>query len=157
MKMMSERRKFPVQQEEVLEAMFQRRAKGKTVSTIFLRNVMKQKCMAAMPPGSDPTKDKFGSRWVRKFMKRKGLSVRKKTNFKKLSIWDRLHKVHNYHHFAIYRMAHEPISSESECSSEESESEEVIKNFGSDASDDGEDNSSEETSDSDESALYIMF
>ena len=47
--------------------------------------------------------------------------MRKKTNRKKMTIWEKYHKMQNFHSFAIYRMADTPISdteSESESSSE---------------------------------------
>ena len=97
---------------------------------------MRQRCMEDMPPGFDPNKDKFSPVWCKKFMKRKELSVRKKTNFKAKSVWERLHKIHNYHHFTVYRMGNEAISDISESSFDDSDSQDVIQDFGSDVSGD---------------------
>ena len=54
--------------------------------------------------------------------------VKKQT--KKKSIFEKLHKVKNYHHYCIYELADDDISSEEEESSsseeEESSSEEIV-------------------------------
>ena len=71
------------------------------------------------PVGYDPTKDKFSQTWCRKFMRRKGFSMRKAANKKKKTIWQRMHKIQNFHHFAIYRLPNLDISSEEETSSED--------------------------------------
>ena len=54
-------------------------------------------------------------------MKRKGFSVRKRTNKKKKHIWKRMHKVQNYHHFVVFRLPDMDISSEESETDEESE------------------------------------
>ena len=75
---------------------------------------MKRVCNRVQPEGYDPKKHKFGQHWVANMMKRDGLSVRRPTNRKKASVFTRLHKVHNYHHYSQYELADDPPSSESE-------------------------------------------
>jgi hypothetical protein len=65
-------------------------------------------------------------------------NIKHKTNSKKTSIWERMYKIHNYHHFTIYRMALDSISSVSESNlkvdseefSDESDFGEIIQDFG---------------------------
>ena len=57
-------------------------------------------------------------------MARHHLSIRKRTNKKKQSIFEKLHKIKNYHHYCIYELADDEISSEEEESSSDSEEEE---------------------------------
>ena len=79
---------------------------------------MKRHCDKDKPSGYNPKKDKFTQTWVRKFMKRQGLSIRRKTNRKKTFIWKRIHKIENYHWFTIYKLSDDPISEISESDSE---------------------------------------
>ncbi len=98
------------------------------------------------PAGFDPSKDKFGKCWVQKFTDRKDLSVRRATNIKKDSVFEKLHKVHRYHWWTQFRLGDDPISSESECSDDE--------NFDNcvDAAAEPEDESSEDESSQEESS-----
>ena len=43
-------------------------------------------------------------------MDRNNFSVRRVTNIKKTTVWERLHKIHNYHWYTQYKMATEAIS-----------------------------------------------
>ena len=95
-----------------------RRFEGKAVSTNWIRIQMRRHCIEDNPMGFDPTKDKFTQMWVKKFMKIKKLSIRRKTNRKKTTIWQKIHKIENYHWFVIYKMADGPISDISESNSE---------------------------------------
>ena len=79
---------------------------------------MKKHCKADKPSGYDPKKNKFTQTWVKKFMQREGLSVRRATNRKKTTIWEKIHKVENYHWYVLYKMTDDPISEISESDSE---------------------------------------
>ena len=81
-------------------------------------------------------------------MDREGLSVRRATNIKKTTVWERLHKVHNYHCYTQFQMANEDISDLS--SSDEEENCEYLdsKPDGADSDEESEDESEEETSSS---------
>jgi hypothetical protein len=95
------------------------------------------------PPDYNPEKNKFKEKWCKLFLKRNGLSIRRKTNKKKQSIFEKLHKIKNYHHYTVFQLADEDISSEESEEEEESEAEEESE----EASSDSEDNSdSEDTS-----------
>lgn len=142
--------RFPKQQAKVKEDVLLRRGYGKPVSTLYIRKKMRQVCRKDRPDGYDPQKYKFGQHWVTNFMDKNGLSVRRKTNIKGSSIWERLHKVHNYHWYTQYQMATEDISSEEE---EEDEAECLDQIDESDVSSESEEesSSSEDTSESEES------
>ena len=75
-------------------------------------------CREDSPAGFDPSKDKFGHCWVQKFMHRKDLGLRRATNIKKDSVFEKLHKVHRYH-WTQFRLGDNPISSERGCSDDE--------------------------------------
>jgi len=79
--------KYPDQQNKVEDDVCDRRLLGKPVSVGFLKRQMKKHCMNDKPPGFDPKKDKFKRRWSKGFMKRKGMSLRRKTNSKKLQYY----------------------------------------------------------------------
>ena len=51
-------------------------------------------------------------------MKRNDLSVRRKINRKKSTIWEKIYKIENCHYFTIYLMADDPISEISDSDSE---------------------------------------
>ena len=140
--------KFPVQQAKVLEDFIEARFHGRAVSRKFLRRSMKKHCNEDMPQGYDPAKDKFTNQWCRKFMKRHGLSMRKRTNKKKECIWKRMHKIKNFHHFTVFRLPDMDISDEEEESSD-STSEDVTDGESSDSS---SEESSTDESDSDSSS-----
>ena len=95
-----------------------RQYEGKAVSTPWLRIQMKSHCDKDKPISYNPEKDKFTQTWVRNFMKREDLSIRRKTNRKQTSIWKRIHKIENYHWFCIYKLSDDPISEISESDSE---------------------------------------
>ena len=80
-------------------------------------------------------------------MDRKGLCIRRKTNNKKQSVFEKLHKIKNYHHYTVYELADDDISSASSDSECEDDSEDL------EPEDDSEDSSSELiTSDDDSSS-----
>jgi len=110
--------KFPKQQEKTLDDILDRRFEGKAVSTKWIRLPMKMHCEKDKPKGYDKTKNKFTQSWVKGYMKRKNLSIRRKTNRKKTTIWEKIHKIENYHWFVIYKMADDPISEISETDTE---------------------------------------
>ena len=81
------------------------------------------------------------------------MSIRLKTNKKKTSVFERMHKIQGYRWYCVYQMAFAPISSEEEesstseeesSSSEESESSEESRSS-------GDSTSSEKSSSSEES------
>ena len=100
---------------------------------------MKYHCNKDKPAGYDPQKHKFLKHWCYNFLDRKGLSIRRKTNKKKVSIFEKLHKIKNYHHFTVFELADADISSAS--SSEESASEESSSQESSVESESEEENS----------------
>ena len=58
--------------------------------------------------GKDPEeKFKASNKWVQRFMKRKGLSVQKKTGKKHRPTAELLPRVKNFHWYSIYQMASE--------------------------------------------------
>ena len=123
---------FPKQQEKLKDDFAERRARGEAVSTVWLRMHMKFICNRDKPAGYDPQKHKFGDCWCNNFLDRKGLSVRRRTNKKKTSVFQRLHKINNYKYYTVFKLADDPISSseseseESESESEDSEEEDVV-------------------------------
>ena len=71
------------------------------------------------PPKFDPdNKSHFSQQWVDKFQSRHGLSIRRRTNKKKTSVFERLHTIHGFHAYCQYDMVFDDISSEEESSSE---------------------------------------
>ena len=66
-------------------------------------------CKEDKPEGYDPEKNKFGDCWKTKFCKRWRISVQKKTNDKSKSVYERIHKVSNYHYYAIYKAKDESL------------------------------------------------
>ena len=132
--------KFPAQQAKTFNHIMGRRYKGKPVSTIWIREKMKDICDSDKPNGYNPEKDKFGHTWVTKFMKRKKLSVRRSTNKKTKSIWERLHKIHNFHHYCVYELADDPISDMEESEGDSNESDMILDSDAGDSSSDSESN-----------------
>ena len=65
---------------------------------------MRHICLEHMPDGFDVERT-FGNKWVRGSMKRKNISLQKKTNCKSTSLFRKMHKVVNYHYFIIFMMA----------------------------------------------------
>jgi len=110
--------KYPLQQEKVLDQILERREYGKAVSTVSISKRMRKQCEKDLPIGYDSAKDKFKSTWSNKFMKSHGLSVRRGTNIKGTSIFERRHRIENYHWWVQFGMRLDPISSESESESE---------------------------------------
>ncbi len=88
--------KYREQQTKVHEIVLERKGVEKSVSMNYLRKTMLRLCREDSPAGFDPSQDKFGHCWVQKFMDRKDLSVRRATNIKKYSVFEKLHKVHRY-------------------------------------------------------------
>ena len=89
-----------------------------------MRNEMFIVCKEDRPEGFDASKtSQFGPQWVTNYQDRLDLSVRRRTNKKKTSVFERLHTIHGFHAYTQYDMAFADISSEeSESSSEGSES-----------------------------------
>ena len=75
-----------------------------------------------------------------KLMKRKKLSVRRSTNKKTKSIWERLHKIHNFHHYCVYQLADDPISDMEESEGDSNESDMILDSDAGDSSSDSESN-----------------
>ena len=71
---------------------------------------MKFHCNTDKPSGYDPEKNKFKKKWCYNFLDRKGLSIRRKTNKKKQSVFEKLHKIKNYLHYIVYELADDDIS-----------------------------------------------
>ena len=92
-------------------------------------------------------------------MNREDMSIRRKTNKKKTSVFERMHKVQGYRWYCVYQMPFAVISSEEEESStseeesntfEESESSEESSSSG-DSTSSEKSSSSEESNSSEES------
>ena len=89
-------------------------------------------------------------------MKRKGMSKRKRTNKKKKCVWKKVHKIQNFHHFAIYRLPDLDISDEEEVT--ESEDEDLTDEDSSEeASSEEETSSSEEETFSTEEEIFLKL
>jgi len=112
---------FPNQQKKVYHDIKNPRKDGVSVSTSWIRARISFYFRKDKPGRYDPTKNKFTEHWI---LVRHHLSIRKRTNKKKQSIFEKLHKIKNYHHYCIYELADDEISSEEEESSSDSEEEE---------------------------------
>ena len=108
---------FPNQQKKVYHDIKNPRKDGVSVSTSWIRARMSFHFRKDKPGRYDPTKNKFTEHWI---LVRHHLSIRKRTNKKKQSVFEKLHKIKNYHHYCVYKHADDEISSEEE---EESSSE----------------------------------
>ena len=110
---------------------------------------MFQICCKDMPEGFDPSnKNQFNKAWIHRFMGHEDLSVRLRTNKKKKSVFERMHKIHGFHWYAQYQMAFADISSEEEesSSSEDEESSEDVEEEDETSSSSESSSSSTETS-----------
>ena len=113
---------FP-QQVKTLRKFEKRRGQGKAVSTKWIRNTMFLTCVQDRPPKFDPSKkSQFGPQWVSNYQDRHDLSVRRRTNKKKTSVFERLHKIHGFHACCQYDTVFDDISSVEEDSSSSEES-----------------------------------
>ena len=81
------------------------------------------------------------------------MSIRRKTNKKKTSIFERMHKVQGFRWYSVYQMAFAPISSEEEESStsEEESDSSTESSSSTDSSSSFESSSSEQSSSAEES------
>ena len=70
---------------------------GRSPSKIF-DNI----CKKDKPPGYDPKRHKFTNHWKDNFCRRFHISVQQKTNNKAKSVYERIHKIKNYHYYVIY-------------------------------------------------------
>ena len=96
---------------------------GRPVSKVWIGSRMFQICKEDMPEGFDPSNiNQFGKHWVHTYMDKKGLSIRRRTNKKKTSVFERMHKIQGFRWWSVYQMAFAPISSEEEESSDSDES-----------------------------------
>ena len=53
----------------------------------------------------DYIQKKVGKKWLNGFMKEYRISLQRRTNKKAKSIYQKLHKISNYHTFVVYEMA----------------------------------------------------
>lgn len=79
-----------------------RRSDGWRVSYAWITAQMHILCKKHQPPKYDPEKYTFGTSWVRRFCRRWNISLRKKSNSKCKSVFQRLHQVKNYDKWLIY-------------------------------------------------------
>ena len=108
---------------KTLRKLEKRRGQEKPVSTKWIRNTMFLTCVQDRPPKFDPSKkSQFGPQWVSNYQDSHDLSVRRRTNKKKTSVFERLHKIHGFHACCQYDMLFDEISSEEEESSSSEES-----------------------------------
>ena len=101
--------KFHPQQRKVYNLYRYRREKGDPCDHEWFKSTMRRICNKDKPEGYDPTAENFGNQWKVNFCKRWRISVQKKTNNKAKSVYERIHKVSNYHWYAIYKAATEPL------------------------------------------------
>ena len=64
-------------------------------------------CKKDNPPGYDPKLNTFGDQWKDNFCRRFHISVQQKTNNKAKSVYERIHKIKNYHYYVIYLLGKE--------------------------------------------------
>ena len=62
---------------------------------------------------------------------------------KEKSIWERLHKIHNFHHFCVYELADDPISDLEESEFDSNDSDMILNSDAEDVSSESEEESSE--------------
>ena len=97
--------KFPVEEAALHKEYKARRAQDLVVDYEWLKANMK---IHVKKSGKDPEeKFKDSNKWVQRFMKRKGLSVQKKTGKKHRPTAELLPRVKNFHWYSIYQMASE--------------------------------------------------
>ena len=97
--------KFPVEEAALHKEYKARRAQDLVVDYEWLKANMK---IHIKKSGKDPEeKFKASNKWVQGFMKRKGLSVQKKTGEKHRPTAELLPRVKNFHWYSIYQMASE--------------------------------------------------
>ena len=63
--------------------------------------------MEIVLPGYDPKRHKFTNHWKDNFCRRFHISVQQKTNNKAKSVYERIHKIKNYHYYVIYLLGKE--------------------------------------------------
>ena len=68
---------------------------------------MRNICKKDKPPGYDPKVHKFKNQWKDNFCRRFHISVQQKTNNKAKSVYERIHKIKNYHYYVIYLLGKE--------------------------------------------------
>ena len=96
------REKFHAMEVILHKKFLERRADGWRVSYAWITTNMNLLCKEHLPPGYDPDIHKFGTAWVRRFCKRWNISLRKKSNAKCKSVFERLHQIKNYDKWLIY-------------------------------------------------------
>ena len=105
--------KFYAQQRKVYNLYRFRRVEGLPCDGNWFQSSMRNVCKKDMPEGYDPNKpNQFGSRWRTNFCKRWKISSQKKTNSKSKSVYERIHKVRNYHYYVIYKLGRETHEAE---------------------------------------------
>ena len=90
--------------EKILYGYYQdRRARGIKVTHRWLRARMRQICIRLKPKGKSFENYKgFGYGWSRRFCKRWRISLQRKTTKKTVAVFQRLHKIQQYHRTLIY-------------------------------------------------------
>ena len=74
---------------------------------------MRRICKIDKPDGYDLSQsNQFGDQWKTSFCKRWNISSQKKTNSKSKSVYERIHKVKNYHYYVIYKLGRETHEAE---------------------------------------------
>ena len=85
---------FPKQRAKLKLDIIRRRGAGIPCSTTWVGHRMFQICSKDMPEGFDPSnKNQFNKARIHRFMGHEDLSVRSRTNKKKKSIFERMHKI----------------------------------------------------------------
>ena len=89
-------------EEELFNKFLNRRELGFRVSYAWIKAQMRILMRKRNPNGYDPSKHKFKDNWVRKFCIRWGISLRRKSNTKCSTVFERFSQIANYDKWLIY-------------------------------------------------------
>jgi hypothetical protein len=82
-----------------------RREQGLRVTKDMMMRQMERMLMEDDQGDVNLIQKKVGRKWLSSFMKENKISIQRRTNKKAKSIYQKLHKVSNYHTFVVYQMA----------------------------------------------------
>ena len=92
------RGKYAVEEQLLYDEIIQMRAGGRKVSRKWIMLRMKQ--LLKLSPTD---KSRITTGWLTGFLKRKKLSRQKLRNNKKVSVYERIHEVFNFHWYVLYK------------------------------------------------------
>ena len=93
---------FPEIEQELYNKFLGRRARGFRVSYDWLSAQMRVLMKKRNPNGYNPSKHKFKTTWVRRFCIRWNVSLRRKSNTKCSTVFERYSQISNYDKWLIY-------------------------------------------------------